>query len=103
MADLTIATHFDGHIEIIRIYRWCLLLSLYKPPEVTTESLIDLERTEAAAKTMGLPFLGRVPLNLAIRQSSDAGEPSAAGDGPEADIFAGIARQVLAWLDAPQG
>ena len=58
---------------------------------------------EAAAKTMGLPFLGRVPLNLAIRQSSDAGEPSAAGDGPEADIFAGIARQVLAWLDAPQG
>ncbi len=55
---------------------------------------------EAAAKTMGLPFLGRVPLNLAIRQSSDAGEPLAAGDGPEAAIFAGIAQRVLAWLDA---
>lgn len=58
---------------------------------------------EAAAKTMGLPFLGRVPLNLAIRLSSDAGEPSAAGDGPEAEIFAGLAQRVLAWLDAPKG
>jgi len=58
---------------------------------------------EAAARTMGLPFLGRVPLNLAIRQSSDAGEPSAAGDGPEAAIFAGLAQRVLDWLDAPKG
>jgi ATP-binding protein involved in chromosome partitioning len=58
---------------------------------------------EAAAKTMGLPFLGRVPLNLAIRQSSDAGEPMAAGDSPEAAIFAGIAQRVLAWLDAQKG
>jgi ATP-binding protein involved in chromosome partitioning len=58
---------------------------------------------EAAAKTMGLPFLGRVPLNLSIRQSSDAGEPCAAGDGPEAAIFAGIAQRVLAWLDAQKG
>lgn len=58
---------------------------------------------ETAAKAMGLPFLGRVPLNLAIRQKSDAGEPPAAGEGPEADFFAGIARGVLAWLDAQQG
>ena len=55
---------------------------------------------EAAAKTMGLPFLGRVPLDLAIRQESDAGNPPAAGDTPQAEAFLSIARGVLAWLDA---
>lgn len=54
---------------------------------------------EAAAKTMGLPFLGRVPLDLAIRRDSDAGNPPAAGEGPQAEAFLAIARGVLAWLD----
>lgn len=54
---------------------------------------------EAAAKTMGLPFLGRVPLDIAIRRDSDAGQPPAAGDGPQAEAYLGIARAVLAWLD----
>lgn len=57
---------------------------------------------EAAARTMGLPFLGRVPLDLSIRQDSDAGNPPAAGDGPQAKAFASIARGVLAWLDGPR-
>jgi len=55
---------------------------------------------EAAAKTMGLPFLGRVPLDLAIRRESDAGNPPAAGDTPQAEAFLSIASGVLAWLDA---
>lgn len=54
---------------------------------------------EAAAKTMNLPFLGRVPLDLAIRRDSDAGNPPAAGEGPQAEAFATIARGVLRWLD----
>ena len=54
---------------------------------------------EAAAKTMGLPFLGRVPLDLTIRQDSDAGKPPAAGDGPQAEAFAAIARRIATWLD----
>ena len=33
---------------------------------------------EAAAEAMGLPFLGRVPLEMAIRIASDAGAPPAA-------------------------
>lgn len=56
---------------------------------------------EAVAKTMNLPFLGRIPLDLAIRRESDAGHPPAAGDGPQADAFLGLARAVLAWLDTP--
>jgi ATP-binding protein involved in chromosome partitioning len=50
---------------------------------------------EAAAKVMGIPFLGRIPLNLSIRRASDAGNPPAAGDGPEAMIFRDIARNLL--------
>lgn len=51
---------------------------------------------EAAAAEMGVPFLGRLPLSLAIREASDAGTPPAASDGAEADAFGAIAAQLLA-------
>ena len=54
---------------------------------------------EAAASELGMAFLGRIPLELAIREASDAGTPPAAGDGPSAEAFAAIARRVVAWLD----
>ncbi|HZF95869.1 MAG TPA: Mrp/NBP35 family ATP-binding protein [Allosphingosinicella sp.] len=50
---------------------------------------------EAAAKVMAIPFLGRIPLTLPIRQASDAGRPPAAGDGDEAAIFHAIAGRLL--------
>jgi ATP-binding protein involved in chromosome partitioning len=50
---------------------------------------------EAAAAEMGVPFLGRLPLSLAIREASDAGSPPAASAGAEADAFAAIAAQLL--------
>ena len=55
---------------------------------------------EAAAKSMGLPFLGRIPLDLAIRQDSDAGRPPAAYDGAQGRAFAAVATRVGQWLDA---
>jgi len=51
---------------------------------------------EAAAAEMGVPFLGRLPLSLNIRENSDAGRPPAASEGPEADAFAAIAAKLLA-------
>jgi ATP-binding protein involved in chromosome partitioning len=53
---------------------------------------------QAAAASMGHAFLGRVPLDLEIRKSSDAGTPLAAGEGPQAEAFALIARRVATWL-----
>ena len=50
---------------------------------------------EAAAKVMSIPFLGRIPLTLPIRQASDAGVPPAAGDGPDAEVFREIAGRLL--------
>ena len=57
---------------------------------------------EAAAAELGHAFLGRVPLTLAIREDSDAGQPPAAGDGLEGKAFAAIAARVAAWMDAHQ-
>ena len=50
---------------------------------------------EAAAKTMGIPFLGRIPLRVSIREASDAGRPPAAGEGEEANIFRDLADRLL--------
>jgi ATP-binding protein involved in chromosome partitioning len=50
---------------------------------------------EAAAAEMGMPFLGRLPLSLAIRAASDAGRPPAASGGPEAEAFEAIAAKLL--------
>ncbi len=54
---------------------------------------------EAEAERLGHAFLGRIPLDLAIRQASDAGVPPAAGEGPQAEAFLALARRVATWLD----
>jgi len=54
---------------------------------------------EAAAKVMSIPFLGRIPLTLSIRNASDAGTPPAAGGGEEAKAFASIAYRLLESLN----
>ncbi|WBO23119.1 Mrp/NBP35 family ATP-binding protein [Sphingomonas abietis] len=51
---------------------------------------------EAEAARLGIPFLGRVPLDIAIRRASDAGEPPAARDDAGAEPFLRIAEQVAA-------
>jgi ATP-binding protein involved in chromosome partitioning len=54
---------------------------------------------EAAAAEIGVPFLGRLPLSPAVRVASDAGNPPAAGDAPEAAAFAELAARVTPALE----
>lgn len=58
---------------------------------------------EAAAKTMGLDFLGRVPLSMGIRLASDGGVPPAAGTDPAGEPFHAIAAKVADWLNTRKG
>jgi ATP-binding protein involved in chromosome partitioning len=51
---------------------------------------------EAAAAELGIPFLGRVPLTIALRTASDAGKPPAADPGDT--VFAPLAARLVAWL-----
>lgn len=47
------------------------------------------------AKRLNLPFLGALPIDLDTRLAGDAGTPIAAGDGPMADAYAAIARNLI--------
>lgn len=60
-------------------------------------------RNEAAR--IGVPFLGEVPLEMAIRETSDAGTPVVVSspDGPHATIYREIAARVRDALAARQG
>jgi ATP-binding protein involved in chromosome partitioning len=46
---------------------------------------------EAEATTMGVPFLGRIPLDIALRKSSDAGQPATGANGAAFDAVAAAA------------
>jgi ATP-binding protein involved in chromosome partitioning len=50
----------------------------------------------AEAEALGLPLLGQLPISLAVRVAGDAGVPVAAGEGPEAEAYARIARGLVA-------
>lgn len=58
---------------------------------------------EASATSLGIPFLGRLPLSTSLREASDAGAPPAATDGPAADAFAAIAAAVMKQLEQVRG
>ncbi len=48
------------------------------------------------AERLGVPFLGEVPLEMRIRETSDSGEPVVASepDGPQAKVYRDIAAKV---------
>jgi ATP-binding protein involved in chromosome partitioning len=51
------------------------------------------------AHQLGVPFLGDIPLDMAIRAKSDAGTPVALGEGGDAAAFATIAERTLQALE----
>jgi len=54
---------------------------------------------EEGAKQMHIPFLGRLPLSLAIRTASDKGRPLALGKSEESAAFAAIAARMIEELE----
>ena len=57
---------------------------------------------EEAAAAMGIPFLGRIPLDAALREASDAGTPPAATSGAQSPAFERIAAEVLRALETAE-
>jgi len=57
---------------------------------------------ERMAQSMGVPFLGRIPLEPALRESGDRGLPfaTAMADSRAGQVFAGIVRPVLALAES---
>lgn len=54
---------------------------------------------ERTAKEFGVPLLAKLPIDPAIREGGDAGNPIAAGEGVVADTFLDLARRVRGILD----
>lgn len=53
---------------------------------------------EAMAEKVDIPFLGRIPLALPIREAGDSGNPPVASDIPEGTAFMQVAHKVADWL-----
>lgn len=53
---------------------------------------------KAAAARMGLPFLGEIPIDLALREGGDAGKPlvEAHPDSPQSKVFLDMAGKLKA-------
>jgi ATP-binding protein involved in chromosome partitioning len=72
-------------------------MSSYNCPQCGHEAHIFGHGGVAAeAETLGLPFLGELPLDIDVRISGDAGTPIAAGDGPVAQAYADLAARLVA-------
>ncbi|WP_301074674.1 Mrp/NBP35 family ATP-binding protein [Sphingomonas sp.] len=56
---------------------------------------------ETAARDLGVPFLGRIPLTIDIRTASDAGQPPAVR--PDDTVFRPLAEAVVQWLETSGG
>ncbi|MCO5128948.1 MAG: Mrp/NBP35 family ATP-binding protein [Xanthobacteraceae bacterium] len=72
-------------------------MSYFQCPECGTRSdIFGHGGARHEAERLGVPFLGEVPLHMAIRATSDAGTPVVASEpnGPHAAIYRAIATQV---------
>lgn len=60
---------------------------------------------EQAAKKFEIPFLGRIPLDPAIREGGDKGSPIVVSDpeSPQAQAFLAIARMLVSHLEEAEG
>jgi Mrp family chromosome partitioning ATPase len=58
---------------------------------------------ESLAREMGVPFLGRIPIDPAVVEACDAGRPVTAGtaEGPAARAFRQVAKVILQRAAAP--
>jgi ATP-binding protein involved in chromosome partitioning len=72
-------------------------MSYFQCPQCGTKSdIFGHGGARHEAEKLGVPFLGEVPLHMAIRATSDAGTPvvDSEPDGPHAAIYRAIAGQV---------
>lgn len=72
-------------------------MSYFQCPECGTRSdIFGHGGARREAERLGVPFLGEIPLDLAIRTNSDQGTPvvDSVPDGPHAAIYRAIAGQV---------
>lgn len=72
-------------------------MSVYICPDCGSgHHIFGQDGAKIEAEKLGVAFLGGAPLNITIRESGDNGVPAASGDGAVADIFAQMAKALMA-------
>ncbi|MFN0089555.1 MAG: Mrp/NBP35 family ATP-binding protein [Acidimicrobiales bacterium] len=70
-------------------------MSEFHAPDGQVFALFGRGGGEALAAEVGAPLLGCVPIEQAVAEGGDAGQPVALGEGPAADAFRAIAAKIV--------
>jgi ATP-binding protein involved in chromosome partitioning len=72
-------------------------MSVYICPKCGhAEHIFGEDGMRGEAERLGLPFLGALPLSLAVREAGDAGAPVATTDSPIAQPYLALADRLIA-------
>ena len=72
-------------------------MSVYICPECETSHYIfGKDGAKAEAEKLGVTYLGGAPLDIAIRESADLGQPAALKDDKIAEVFSQMAKELIA-------
>ena len=63
--------------------------------EGTVYELFGSGGGEALATELGVPLLGRIPIDMAVASGGDTGDPTVLGEGPAADALRAIVDTIV--------
>lgn len=84
------------HVPVIGIAE---TMSWFEDPAGNRHYLMGEGGGRKMAQALGLPLLAEIPMLQTIREAGDAGTPAALSNGPAADVFLKLARNVAIALD----
>ncbi|GJM39321.1 MAG: iron-sulfur cluster carrier protein [Acidimicrobiales bacterium] len=83
-----------GRKNYLRIVGVIENMSEFVAPDGSRHALFGSGGGEALATDVGVPLLGRVPIEPGVSEGGDIGEPAVLGDGPAAEALRAIATAI---------
>lgn len=87
------------HVPVLGIVE---TMSWFEDPAGQKHFIMGEGGGEKMAKALGLPLIRQFPIDQAVREGGDTGQPVALGEGEASRLFAALARDVALALDALQ-
>ncbi len=84
-----------GRKNFLRIVGVVENMSVYVDEDGREHPIFGSGGGQALADAVGVPLLGSIPIEPAVSEGGDAGNPVALGDGPAADAFRELARVLV--------
>lgn len=84
-----------GRKNYLRIVGVIENMSSFVAPDGSEHAIFGSGGGDELAAEVGVPLLGRVPIDAAVADGGDNGRPVALGEGPAAEAFAGIVDTIV--------